>query len=77
LLEVTLSAHLIEHYLIEALHSPRTPPEDRVRRLKFWFDFSSPWSYLAYSQLERIQREAGPGLRIELKPFLLGALFKA
>jgi 2-hydroxychromene-2-carboxylate isomerase len=37
----------------------------------------SPWAYLAFSQLERLQRDAGPGLKIELKPFLLGALFKA
>ncbi|KAK4048212.1 hypothetical protein OIV83_004917 [Microbotryomycetes sp. JL201] len=55
----------------------RTPPENRVRHLKFWFDFSSPWAYLGWTQLERIQRDAGPGLKIELKPFLLGALFKA
>ncbi|KAK4057300.1 hypothetical protein OIO90_001797 [Microbotryomycetes sp. JL221] len=55
----------------------RTPPENRARHLKFWFDFSSPWAYLAWTQLERIQRDAGPGLTIELKPFLLGALFKA
>jgi hypothetical protein len=54
----------------------RTPPEDRSRVLKFWFDFSSPWSYLGWSQLERIQRDAGPGLKIVLKPFLLGALFR-
>ncbi|SCV70047.1 BQ2448_1441 [Microbotryum intermedium] len=64
---------------LERLHPRclRTGRESRKRHLKFWFDFSSPWSYLAWSQLERIQRESGPGLTIELVPFLLGALFKA
>ncbi|SCZ90306.1 BZ3500_MvSof-1268-A1-R1_Chr9g10785 [Microbotryum saponariae] len=63
---------------LERLHPRclRTGRESRKRQLKFWFDFSSPWSYLAWSQLERIQRESGPGLTIELVPFLLGALFK-
>lgn len=55
----------------------RTPPEDRARTLKFWFDFSSPWSYLAWTQLERLRRDAGPGLVIELRPFLLGGLFRS
>lgn len=84
--------HLLEAYLtaiklgkpvdklknLERFHPRclRTPPEDRVRKLAFWFDFSSPWAYLAWSQLERLQRDAGSGLKIELKPFLLGALFK-
>lgn len=84
--------HLLEAYLtaiklrkpvskllsLERFHPRclRTPPEDRARNLKFWFDFSSPWSYLAWTQLERLQRDAGAGLTIELKPFLLGGLFK-
>ncbi|KAL8277401.1 hypothetical protein RQP46_010241 [Phenoliferia psychrophenolica] len=64
---------------LERLHPRclRTPPEDRIRKLTFWFDFSSPWAYLGWTQLERLQRESGPGLKIELKPFLLGALFRA
>lgn len=107
--------HLLEAYLtaiklgkpvdklrnLERFHPRclRTPPEDRVRKLTFWFDFSkretrlfacsfetyldnmncagSPWAYLGFSQLERLQRDAGPGLKIELKPFLLGGLFRA
>lgn len=78
----------------------RTAPENRPRRMTFWYDFSSPWAYLGWyvcslstrtvamlvlrsfflfvrTQLERLQREAGDSLKIELKPFLLGALFKA
>jgi len=63
---------------LERLHPRclRTPPENRVRKLKFWFDFSSQWSYIAFSQLDRLQLDAGESLQIELKPFLLGALFK-
>ncbi|KAK4700647.1 hypothetical protein P7C70_g5596, partial [Phenoliferia sp. Uapishka_3] len=52
-----------------------TPSSGSARRLTFWFDFSSPWAYLGWTQLARIGREA-PGLEIILKPFLLGALFR-
>ena len=44
-------------------------------RLEFWFDFSSPWAFLGYTQLARLQRQF-PGLEIVLKPFLLGILFR-
>ena len=44
--------------------------------MTFWFDFSSPYAYLGYCALERIQRDAGSSLQIVLRPFLLGALFK-
>jgi 2-hydroxychromene-2-carboxylate isomerase len=45
-------------------------------RLEFWFDFSSPWAYLGYTQLARMQHQFGPKLEIVLKPFLLGILFR-
>ena len=41
-----------------------------------WFDFSSPWSYFGWTQLERLQSELGGNLTINLRPFLLGALFR-
>ncbi len=44
-------------------------------KVQLWFDFSSPWSYLAYTQLARLQRTF-PAVEIELKPFLLGVLFR-
>lgn len=50
------------------------PP--RPTKMEFYYDFSSPWAFLGWTQLARMQREAGPLLEIELKPFLLGALFK-
>jgi 2-hydroxychromene-2-carboxylate isomerase len=45
-------------------------------KLEFWFDFSSPWAYLGYTQLARMQRQFGSKLEIVLKPFLLGILFR-
>jgi 2-hydroxychromene-2-carboxylate isomerase len=45
-------------------------------RLQFWYDFSSPWAFLGWTQLKRLQRTFGSNLEIEMKPFLLGALFK-
>jgi 2-hydroxychromene-2-carboxylate isomerase len=45
-------------------------------RLQFWYDFSSPWAFLGWTQLERMQRTFGKNLEIEMKPFLLGALFR-
>ncbi|KAF2850279.1 thioredoxin-like protein [Plenodomus tracheiphilus IPT5] len=44
-------------------------------KVQFWFDFSSPWAYVGYTQLARLQRTF-PSLVIELKPFLLGILFR-
>jgi 2-hydroxychromene-2-carboxylate isomerase len=53
------------------------PPRLQVPTiLEFWFDFSSPWAFLGYTQLARIQRQFGPNLTISLKPFLLGILFR-
>ena len=54
----------------ETVLSRRGPP----RKLTFFHDFSSPFSYLASTQVERVANEAGAEL--EVVPFLLGALFK-
>jgi 2-hydroxychromene-2-carboxylate isomerase len=55
------------------LHSSVAP---RPTKLEFYYDFSSPWAFLGWTQLARMKREAGANLQIELKPFLLGALFR-
>ena len=44
------------------------------QKLTFYYDFSSPWSYLASTQVERVAKECNADL--EFVPFLLGALFK-
>lgn len=45
------------------------------RRVEFYFDVVSPYSYLAYGRVERICREAGAEL--VLRPMLLGAVHNA
>ena len=42
--------------------------------LDFWFDFSSPYAYLASTQIEAIAARTGATLR--WRPMLLGAVFK-
>ncbi len=44
-------------------------------RIEFYFDFGSPNAYLAYALIPKI--EARIGLAFELKPALLGGIFKA
>jgi len=46
-----------------------------VKRVEFFFDFGSPTSYLAYTQLPRIAAECGAEL--VWRPMLLGGVFKA
>jgi len=45
------------------------------RTIEFFFDVGSPTTYLAWTQLPRIAREAGAELRF--RPMLLGGVFKA
>lgn len=51
------------------------PPGEEVK-LEFWYDFSSPWAFLGWTQLQRLQRQFGERLFIKMKPFLLGILFR-
>jgi 2-hydroxychromene-2-carboxylate isomerase len=46
-----------------------------ARTLEFYFDYGSPYSYLADTQVEAIARRTGAAL--ERKPMLLGGVFKA
>ena len=46
-----------------------------MKRIEFFFDFGSPTSYLAYTQLPRIAAECGAEL--VWRPMLLGGVFKA
>jgi 2-hydroxychromene-2-carboxylate isomerase len=43
--------------------------------LEFFYDFTSPYSYLASTRVEEVARRTGATLR--LRPFLLGGVFKA
>ena len=42
--------------------------------IEFWFDFSSPYSYLASEKIEALA--ARHGRRVEFKPTLLGVIFR-
>src|SRR6266852_5103313 len=42
--------------------------------IEFYFDFSSPYGYLAAMQIDALARRHGRG--VEWRPFLLGAAFK-
>ena len=43
--------------------------------LEFFFDCSSPWTYLAFHQIEDLARETGAELR--WRPFLVGGVFNS
>lgn len=61
---------------LEARRYPKLLPKGEEVKLEFWYDFSSPWAFLGWTQLERLQRSFGDGLQIQCKPFLLGILFR-
>jgi 2-hydroxychromene-2-carboxylate isomerase len=45
-----------------------------MHTIEFWFDFGSNYSYLSMMRIRRLA--AGAGMRIVLKPFMLGPIFK-
>ncbi|KAF2169738.1 hypothetical protein M409DRAFT_64765 [Zasmidium cellare ATCC 36951] len=51
-------------------------PDGEEVKLEFWYDFSSPWAFLGWTQLQRLRRQFGERLEIVMKPFLLGILFR-
>ncbi len=64
---------------LDFLLPPAAPSADRPidpsRRVEFYFDFSSPYAYLASTQIRALARRAGAV--IDYRPILLGGLFKA
>lgn len=54
---------------------PNYKISDRIR-VEFWYDFSSPWAFLGWTQLDRLKRTYGDKIDIVMKPFLLGILFR-
>jgi 2-hydroxychromene-2-carboxylate isomerase len=45
------------------------------RRLEFWFEFASSYSYLSVMRIEKVA--AAARLEVEWRPFLLGPIFRA
>ena len=55
--------------------TPRALPlTTSARTIDFYFDYASPFAYLATTQLPRLARA---GVAVTLKPIVLGGLFKA
>ncbi|WP_419341584.1 2-hydroxychromene-2-carboxylate isomerase [Achromobacter sp. PD1] len=52
-----------------------TAPLPDTPRIEMWFDFASPYSYLAIERVDSLAQEAG--VRVDLRPFLLGPIFQA
>ena len=46
-----------------------------MNRIEFWFDFGSNYSYLSMMRIRRLAADAG--LAVQLKPFMLGPIFKS
>ena len=46
-----------------------------MKNVEFWFDFGSPASYLAWTQMPKLAAETGAA--IQYKPMLLGGVFQA
>ena len=54
-----------------------SPPKQGTAILTIYFDFSSPWSFLAVERLKDVVASVSPiSVKIEWVPILLGALFK-
>ena len=43
------------------------------RKVEFYYDFSSPYTYIASTRIEKICEDSG--IELEWKPFLLGGVF--
>lgn len=61
--------------------SSRQEKQAEEIKLEFWHDFSSPWAYLGWTQLASLHRRfnnnnSRRNLTIDMKPFLLGILFR-
>ena len=48
----------------------------RPVEVEFFYDFGSPWTYLAFTQIEKlVQRH--PSATLKLRPFVVGAVFQS
>lgn len=50
-------------------------PPASLPRIEMWFDFASPYSYLAMERIGDLAESAG--VQLALRPFLLGPIFQA
>lgn len=52
-----------------------TAPLPESPSMQMWFDFASPYSYLAIERVDALAEAAG--VQVQLRPFLLGPIFQA
>lgn len=52
-----------------------TAPLPDTPHIEMWFDFASPYSYLAIERVQALAQAAG--VQVDLRPFLLGPIFQA
>ena len=45
-----------------------------IKPFEFYFDFSSPYSFIAHKEIRKIEKENS--IKIKYMPILLGGLFK-
>lgn len=64
-----------ENALAALAPSERPRDAEEAKRFDFFFDFSSPYAYLAATQVDALA--ARTGAEVVWRPFLLGALFQA
>ncbi|MBT3704018.1 MAG: 2-hydroxychromene-2-carboxylate isomerase [Alphaproteobacteria bacterium] len=55
------------------LFIPNHEQETDLARLEFFFDISSPWTYLAFENIQPLAAETGT--EISWRPFMVGGLF--
>ncbi|KAG2180279.1 hypothetical protein INT43_004068 [Umbelopsis isabellina] len=63
--------------IVDVLESKLKTPSPHVgkgKKVTFYYDFASPWSYLGYTQLYRFK---ALGCDIDYRPVVVGALFKS
>ena len=54
-----------------------SPQSTGSATLTFFFDYSSPWSFVGFERLEQLLRDVSPvNVKVEWVPLLVGALFK-
>ena len=66
----------VEHALggaMPGVHAPLDPPVEAT--IDFWFDYGSPFAFLAATQMRGLSERTGAVVRP--RPFLLGAVFRA
>uniref|UniRef100_A0A1D1YP08 2-hydroxychromene-2-carboxylate isomerase n=1 Tax=Anthurium amnicola TaxID=1678845 RepID=A0A1D1YP08_9ARAE len=67
--------NLLKFYPRYSIENNSKDNSKKVRTLKFWFEFSSMYSYIAYTQLSWIKKQANCEVKIEYMPILIGVVF--